>query len=579
MKISPLTFHPKRLLTPAQQARIDGHKASVTVLADGTLDTSVKTIITPRGMAKEIAYKTVKPGTNERIMPIASVRELFEDLRHINVIVTNACNLSCSYCYEQHNTDYGRFTPESLKQIYDFQLNNNANDGMLFQFFGGEPLIHKQLILDFITKYKLDLEENINRIHISMITNGILLTPDFIESFFSHEFVNMSISLDTDDASVDHREIGQDRINRIIDMIGLIPRYHKENHMVSVRCTIAIENAPGIVKFAERLYKKGLRAMVIHPLTMSSINGFMQWPTDEWEQLHQNILTIIKTLPGFEVQFSEGVGIKGGANCMVGADMIAVDGSGDYSGCYFFTNQKEQAQHTILGNILHDAVYVDRYMNFQSTYDEMFIAEEQCKACDLKGFCYQCPAGNSDSGKGQLFRPDDMCQKIVQLFIDLQDDIAKKSFSQKLTELVATTADEGEHYVFSKSILHLMYRYFNKVHIPIGDVDGGVELLPDYNVMLGCWAEAMSQPNNAGQLTAVTPCQFVEVLSTMKCEPIDIKVFYEFILTRAHKPITASTQSNIDDVNKRLFYLTLLHMVMLNTKGDELLKPKRIIRL
>jgi uncharacterized protein len=346
MPTSEIKFYSKRELSAAQKQRVVDHSASVIINPDGTFNTSLRTIITPKGDIKEVTFKTIKPGVHERTMKSDDVLDLFEDLQHMNLIVTNACNLSCSYCYEQHNKDYGRFTVESLKQLYDFLITCNLNSGKLFQFFGGEPLIHKQLILDFISKYKRELENNRSTTAVSIITNGILLTPDFIEEYFANEFVCMSISLDTDNAEVDHREIGQTRIDKIIDMMGLIPAYHKNNHMVSVRCTIAMENAPYLTAFAERLYNQGIRAMVIHPLTMSSVNGHMIWTKDDWNKLHESVLHIINTYPNFEVQFSEGVGAKGGNNCMVGSDMIAVDASGDYSGCHFFTNQKEAAAHT-----------------------------------------------------------------------------------------------------------------------------------------------------------------------------------------------------------------------------------------
>lgn len=579
MNTQTIKFYAKRPLSAAQQARINNHQATIKVNEDGTLDTTTHTIITPKGHEKTVRYKAVRPNETERVMTIGDARELFEDLQHINVILTNACNLSCSYCYEQHNQDYGRFTPDTLKRIYDFQLACNNNDGKLFQFFGGEPLIHKDLILEFINTYAAELERNVNRIHVSMITNGVLLTPDFIKSYFSHNFVNMSISLDTDDASVDHREIGQKHIDRIIDMIGLIPTYHKENHMVSVRCTIAIENAPRIVDFATRLYNKGLRAMVIHPLTMSSVHGFMTWPDAEWNKLHEDILTIINTLPGFEVQFSEGVGVKGGANCLVGADMIAVDGSGDYSGCYFFTNQKEAVPFTVLGNILNDAVYVDRYLQFQTEYNKMFMVEDQCITCDLKGFCYQCPAGNSDSGTGQLFRPDDMCQKIVRLFIDLQDDIVKKSFNQKLQEILAAVAQHGEQRVFARAILHLMYKYLTGTHVTPEQVESVMDRLPDYEHMLTYFGKVLVDDHTADLLPELQLDQLVQDMNAVALTRTDVKSFYELMLDRAGKPTTASKTVTVDDANKRVFYLTLIHMWLLNQKGNNLQKPIRIIKL
>lgn len=573
MTTSEVKFFSKRELTEAQKQRIRDHQASVRLNDDGTFATTVRTIITPKGDLKEVAYKSIRPNQQEGVMKTSDVYELFEDLQHMNLIVTNACNLSCSYCYEQHNKDYGRFTLESLKQLYDFLVKCNPRSGKLFQFFGGEPLIHKQLILDFLNTYRSDLQANSGTTAVGLITNGILLTPEFIADYFSDPHVCMSVSLDTDDATVDHREIGQDRINHIIDMIGLIPEYHKNNHMVSIRCTIAVENAPRLVEFANRLYEKGLRAMVIHPLTMSSVHGHMVWESDKWKALHQSVVHLINTLPDFEIQFSEGVGAKGGNNCLVGSDMIAVDASGDYSGCHFFTNQKEAAAHTILGNLLHDAVYVDRYAKFQEVYNEMFITEPQCQACDLKGFCYQCPAGNSDSGRGQLFRPDGMCQNIVRLFLELQSDIVRKTFNSKFQHLLASVQEKGEQYTFAKAVTHLMYYKITGQHLPVDEVDTFADKLPPYEQIIGTFVGLMDE-----KVTSLSRSeQFVPYINSW---PVDIKSLYEYLMIQAGKPVTVSqAEGDINDINKRVFYLAMIHMIILNQKGNDLSKPHKIVKL
>ena len=557
MASSEIKFYTKRELSLAQQQRITDHRPSVGVGADGSLVTYTENIITPRGDVKEVTYKSIRPNSTERMMKSGDVLELFTDLQHINLIVTNACNLSCSYCYEQHNKDYGRFTLDSLKTVYDFLVSCNSNTGKLFQFFGGEPLIHKQLILDFISTYRSILQTNGNSTAVSIITNGILLTPEFISEYFSNDFVCMSVSLDTDDASIDHREIGQSNIDRIIDMIGLIPAYHKDNHMVSVRCTIAMENAHRLYEFAKRLYENGLRAMVIHPLTMSSVNGHMVWSETDWTLLHQSVLRIIDSFPNFEVQFSEGVGAKGGNNCMVGSDMIAIDASGDYSGCHFFTNQKEVAGHTILGNLLHDQVYVDRYVQFQDIYNQMFISEPQCQACDLKGFCYQCPAGNSDSGRGQLFRPDGMCQNIVRLFLDLQNDIVKKTFFTKLQELTQFVSERGEEFAFAKSLTHLMYYKITGTHVTPQQLDS-IDTFPPYETIAHQFWSLVEAGSTTPPIIGAAPSD----LRTM-----GIKELYERLMSHASRTTAASSSvQSVDDLNKRIFYLALIHMITLNKR-------------
>lgn len=578
------------------------HRATVIVDASGKFNVSSERIITPKGLEKDNKLRAVRPSNDERVVSITDeiVERMFPDLQHINLILTNACNLSCTYCYEQHTADFGRFTPDSLLEVYKFLLNCNDLDGKLFQFFGGEPLIHKDLILQFMRENREFLAENSERIHVSMITNGVLLSPEFIEEYFSFKDVNMGISLDTIHSNVDHREIGQDKIDHIVEMIGHIPQEAKDQHEVSIRCTIAQENAPYLRDFATKLYDKGLRAMVIHPLTMSSTNGRLGWPPELWDQMKGDIMWMIETLPNFTVQFSEGVGTKGGNNCMVGSDMIAVDGSGDFSGCYFFTNQKEMAAHTILGNLLQKVLYVDRYKQFQDAYNAMFESE-QCQTCHLKNFCYQCPAGNLDTS-GTLFRPDNMCKDIVRLFLSLQDDIVKKSFKEKLERLVEAVTQEGEQSVFAKAATYLMYREITGVHLPVGTLDGREDELPDYRLILGRFLKeadkkeqeviAAERHGSRNPVTDVNvpevdehdmnrlPADAITYLKGITAEtdrPVEIKDFYEQILTLHGTPSSVSKEhTEIMDVQKRTFYLALAHMFILNPRGRNLETPKKI---
>jgi hypothetical protein len=51
-------------------------------------------------------------------------------------------------------------------------------------------------------------------------------------------------------------------------------------------------------------------------------------------------------------------------------------------------------------------------------------------------------------------------------------------------------------------------------------------------------------------------------------------------MSKQGKPVSVSQkQGTIDDVNKRTFYLAMLHLVLLNDKGDDLSKPHKIIKL
>ncbi|OBS07518.1 hypothetical protein BAX55_02700 [Acinetobacter baumannii] len=60
---------------------------------------------------------------------------------------TEQCNFRCSYCYE--NFEIGRMLPEvveSVKNLIDNRL--DVVDHLHLSWFGGEPLIAKDILLD-----------------------------------------------------------------------------------------------------------------------------------------------------------------------------------------------------------------------------------------------------------------------------------------------------------------------------------------------------------------------------------------------------------------------------------------------
>ena len=420
----------------ARRKRIEEHRASVVYDASGRMHVREELINISNGRTKANKLISVLPNPGERIVKSSEASHLFADLSHMNAMLTNACNLSCSYCYEQHRKDFGRFTPESLKQAYDWLRTINDKESKTFQFFGGEPLIHKKLIREFIETYDKDLEANYNNFrgtYISMCTNGLLVDDEFSEFYFSKPYTHMMISLDTFNSAVDYREITPEQLEKLVGIIGTaIKNLGDQPQRLVIRCTLSEETAADMNDFIERLYEIGVRSVIVHPLILDSQRGYIRWSDENWNTMREGIFSCLEKYRDLIIKFAEGVGQKEENNCMVGSDMIAIDASGDYSGCYFFTNQKSSGgvDGTILGNVYNDTVYVDRYEHFQSEYNKMFQTEEKCKSCDLKNFCYQCPAGNLDTGSKKMFRPDDMCQEVVKLYLDFQTDVYNKKFWQ-----------------------------------------------------------------------------------------------------------------------------------------------------
>jgi len=544
-----------------QTKKQEQHKASVIQMGDGTLKFESQTIVTPKGLVKENKLISVIPSDTEKVDKLSDSSYLFQELKQMNLILTNACNLSCTYCYEQHNKDFGRFTNESLLSAYRFLVNSNNRQRKVFQFFGGEPLIHKDIILDFLEKNQDELSRNskgdINT-NIGIVTNGLLVTKDLVEKYFKYDFTSMLISLDTDIAEVDHREIGQDKIDKLMAQIADMPLDIKLAKRVLIRCTLARENAPHFKQFVKNLHDRGIRKLVVHPLILDSSKGFIKWADNEWDQLHKDILFVLSEYENLEIHFSEGVGQKGEENCMIGSEMIAIDASGDFSGCYFFTNQKAGAGNSaILGNVYQDVIYTDRYNLFKQEYNKMFETEEQCQTCDYKNACYQCPAGNLDIG-AKMFSPDDMCQKIVKLYVDLQEDIIKQQTRNKYESIAKACNDMGEEVAFVRGLSYLMFfNYFN-YHPKNELVHTGIDNA-DYKHLLALWKKIIDKEIDP-EFKADTYVD--QVKNLMTDDSMEIDEFYYYVMQKSgmlHNPEKRKATSMLE----RCFYLTLLHITVL----------------
>lgn len=133
-----------------------------------------------------------------------------KNVKNITFVVTEACNLNCSYCYEKHKTNR-RMSKEVAKQavdlIFDKHLINgyydlNESEAVILEFIGGEPLLEIDLI-DYIVEYfkfksfEIDHPWATNYI-INITTNGTLFNEKKVQDFIARNPYKTSIAITID---------------------------------------------------------------------------------------------------------------------------------------------------------------------------------------------------------------------------------------------------------------------------------------------------------------------------------------------------------------------------------------------
>lgn len=136
------------------------------------------------------------PPTEEQIVQALNSKRL-----ELTIFPTEKCNFRCTYCYEDFAI--GRMSNETISSVKKLlQSRSRDLDELHISWFGGEPLVAKDIVKD-IQSYALELS-NVNEFHLTggMSTNGFLLDKETITSLVRCKVTEFQISLDGD--PVDH---------------------------------------------------------------------------------------------------------------------------------------------------------------------------------------------------------------------------------------------------------------------------------------------------------------------------------------------------------------------------------------
>jgi uncharacterized protein len=127
---------------------------------------------------------------------------------NLGILVTNYCNLNCSYCYESHSikdidVDNAKIFIDYI--FNDFNLLNSlkrSSDNVILNFHGGEVLAKYQilgeLMLYFLSKIYTNNNNYISGFRFNLSTNGTLLENQNIRNFLLKwkNLLSIGISID-----------------------------------------------------------------------------------------------------------------------------------------------------------------------------------------------------------------------------------------------------------------------------------------------------------------------------------------------------------------------------------------------
>lgn len=192
-------------------------------------------------------------------------------LSSIILNISHDCNLNCIYCYGDGG-NYGLkrkvMDLHTAKQSIDYWLDNlDINSRRLVVgFFGGEPLINKEIMLFSIEYINKRLKE-LNKTPMYIITtNGTILSEDILKAFKDNNF-EVTISIDGTEEIHNKNRPFRDGIGSFSKIRENIRTLINNNISLNARITLTHENVESFYETVDYIWNLGIESVVYDIVT------------------------------------------------------------------------------------------------------------------------------------------------------------------------------------------------------------------------------------------------------------------------------------------------------------------------
>lgn len=309
------------------------------------------------------------------------------------LILTQSCNLNCTYCYEHFKTAKKMNLETACRGISE-QLEvirtGPDYDWLLVDLFGGEPLLNFELIRDLVEWTKKTVKDI--TVHFAISSNGTLLTDSIMEWLRQNkDSVFYGVSYDGS-AEAQLRNRGKDNSEAV--------RFSRETWPLQpFRMTISPESVSTLASDILSALRGGFRIR-------AELAGAVHWPTEsagillrEARKLKEAFVSDASLTPTLINRF-----FKGGEDSPVCTPVVC--GSGTRCTCYDTDGEKYACQMFSPVTVGPAAI---RLADFDLLDEEKLGSDPDCVGCPIRNWCPTCYGMNYVVRGNPALRDHSMC--------------------------------------------------------------------------------------------------------------------------------------------------------------------------
>jgi uncharacterized protein len=350
---------------------------------------------------------------------------------HLTLHLTRACNLHCSYCYAPPQAGDAMTFDTGCDAL---RLGAKLNDGSCgVVFFGGEPLLHKDLLRALVAEARAMQHRAEGRFHFKLTTNGLLLDEDFLQ-FSLDEDILIAMSFDG------VRE-AHDRYRRFLDGSPSFDRLLPKLRMLlaarpyaSVLMVVNPDTAPRLAESVSFLLDEGCRYLIV------SLNYAGSWGEADLEELAGQFERLGDLYIGwtrqerkfylspFEVKLSSHIQGEDVCkeHCELGIRQISVDPQGHLYPCVQFTTAGPQSRWCI-GDVISGIDEAKRHR----LRDESQNEKQPCRHCAIRRRCHNTCGCLNWQTTGTVSQVSPVLCAYEQMLIPIADRIGETLYREQ----------------------------------------------------------------------------------------------------------------------------------------------------
>lgn len=322
-----------------------------------------------------------------------------------SIILTEACNLTCEYCYE-HRKSPAVMDETTVKQAVDFLFENCSGEKKLnITWFGGEPLLNFPVLKAgyLYAKEKATREDKV--VDHLLVTNGTIIHDEIVDFLYDNPRIRIQVSWDGL-----HQDVTRGQSDCVVSTIKRLLTLPNQLTIHTQLTSHMVANFEESVDFMAAALGDRFRLAIrpiaedkgwLDPEVCAKLRGVLFTVFAKYEDK-------IEKLSNCEFQ------LESPGTCGAGKNYASITPSGDLYACHRFYFQRNR--HFKVGDLDKGFYDTPRTQILEQYTRDNVIG---CQGCDAYELCDRCIACNFGENMDILMPPESGCEVSKAMFFSL----------------------------------------------------------------------------------------------------------------------------------------------------------------